>query len=170
MTKGLYVPGTPNGTGVANHDAFVLSQPGYTFWAAEGYQTFHRRNCPELASVTNLHGYARCSDAQRFGLTPCKLCKPTPKNDIIASVPIYQRQRCHERLEQIDALCCPYGWKYYHDEHDYFIETPVGKWKMVLGTYPVEVFHINKAYIRPLVYTRTTKKCIWTWKIFSLRF
>lgn len=133
-----------NLTGVENHDAFVLAQSGYAFWAAEGYQTFHLRNCPKLAHLSHLHGYARFAEAKHFGLSPCKLCKPTGKHDITASVPIYQQIRKNETVEEIDGLCTKYGWQYCRDEREYRIETTVGIWRLELETVPVRVLHINK--------------------------
>jgi hypothetical protein len=132
-----------NLTGVAGRDAFVLSQSGFAFWAAEGYLNFHLRSCPKLAGLTHFHGFARYDEARHAGLTPCKLCKPTKKHDIVASVPIYQQQR-QECVEEIDAICFRRGWDYRREGSAYLIETPTGKWKMIIGTYPLEVYHINK--------------------------
>ena len=132
-----------NLTGTESHDAFVLSQSGFVFWSAEGYQNFHLRTCPRLAGLTHIRGFGRFDEAKRYGLTPCKLCKPTQKHDIVASVPIYQQRR-QENLEEIDALCSRQGWQYCHKGSAYLIETPVGKWKMIPGTYPLQVYHVNK--------------------------
>ena len=136
------IPG--NLTGIENRDAHVLSQSGFAFWAAEGYQSFHLRNCPKLKGLSHLHGYARFSDARRYGLTPCKMCKPSKKNDIIASVPMDQRIRKEEDKNKIDAICKRLHWQYENKKDGYYIETPVGKWKLISGTYPLEVYHINK--------------------------
>lgn len=133
-----------NLTGTESHDAHVLSQSGFAFWAAEGYQTFHLRHCPKLNHLSNLHGYSRFAQAQSFGLTPCKLCKPSKKNDIVASVPIYQKKRENESFEKIDVLCDRQGWNHSRNHTEYWIETPVGIWKMILGTQPITVYHINK--------------------------
>ena len=59
-------------------------------------------------------------------------------------MPIYQRLRRDETVEQIDALCEKQGWLYSADDREYLIETPVGKWRITLGTQPVDVYHINK--------------------------
>ena len=128
------------------HDAFILAQSGYAFWAAEGYQTFHLRSCPKLAHISYLHGYSRFIDAQRRGLVPCKLCKPSSINDILESVPINQKMRESESISDIDRLCEQLGWKHHNDQYSYSIETLVGKWRMIPGTIPLEVYHINKVH------------------------
>ena len=124
-------------------DEHILTQTGYAFWAAAGYQTFHLRNCSKLEHISGLRGYARYSDAVHAGLTPCKLCKPTSKFDIKASVPIYQEERKGETIDILDRLCDSQGYPHRYDAPDYFIETPVGKWRLDTRTLPVDVFHIN---------------------------
>ena len=133
-----------NLTGVENHDAFILSRADYTFWAAEGYQTFHLRNCPKLNRLSHLHGYARFAEARKFGLTPCKCCKPSKKDDIIASVPMNQRIRKDETEKQIDELCDRYGFRHEAKADAYYIETPIAWWKLLADTYPLEVYHMPK--------------------------
>ena len=133
-----------NLVGVSDHDAHVLTQSGYAFWAAKGYRNFHLRQCPKLAHLSDLYGYATYADARKFGLTPCKTCKPTPKHDIIVSVPIYQQRRATETVEDLDFLCDEQSWEHSFSENEYVIETPVGKWKIIVGTSPVDVYHINK--------------------------
>lgn len=133
-----------NVKGTEGHDAFVLTQSGYAFWAAEGYRNFHLRNCPKLNGLSHLHGYARYSDARKFGLSPCKLCKPSAKNDIIASVPMKQRIRENETEEQIDTFCDSQGWKHEYSGNAYYIETPVAKWKLMTDTHPLAVYHMPK--------------------------
>ena len=132
-----------NLTGVHSRDAFVLTQAGFAFWMAEGYQTFHLRNCPKLNGLSHLHGYARFNEAYRFG-RPCKYCKPSPANDIIASVPMNQQIRPEETVEQIDALCESLGLKHESKIDAYYIETPVAYWKLMVGTFPLEVHHMPK--------------------------
>ncbi len=133
---------SPNVKGTEGHDAFVLTQSSYAFWAAEGYRNFHLRNCPKLNGLSHLHGYARYSDARKFGLSPCKLCKPSAKNDIIASVPMKQRIRENETEEQIDNFCDSQGWKHEYSDNAYYIETPVAKWKLMTDTHPLAVYHM----------------------------
>ncbi len=128
--------------GIERHDANVLTQSGFAFWAAEGYRTFHLRNCPKLKELSHLHGYSRFSDAKRFGLFPCKVCKPSAKYDIVASVPLKQRIRENETEEQIDALCDSYGWKHEYSENVYYIETLAAKWKLMTDTHPLLVYHM----------------------------
>ena len=100
-------------------------------------------NCQRLARLSHIRGYSRFDDAVHVGLTPCKICKPSPKYDIIESVPIYQQKRADERTEDLDALCEQYGWVHSFSDGEYRIETPVGKWRLVVDTKPVDVYHIN---------------------------
>lgn len=58
-------------------DLYTLTQPGYAFWTATGYQNFHQRDCRKLKGLTKLRGFSRFNDVVRMGYTPCKLCKPT---------------------------------------------------------------------------------------------
>lgn len=130
--------------GIADHDAHVLSQSGYAFWSAKGYQTFHLRQCPKLVHLSELSGYATYADARKRGLTPCRVCKPTAKDDITVSVPIYQHRRETESITDLDHLCDRLGWRHVYSSQEYIIETAVGKWKIIHGTSPVDVYHINK--------------------------
>ncbi len=44
----------------------------------------------------------------------------------------------------IDTLCDRLGWVHQNEQDEYRIETLVGIWKMILGTQPITVYHINK--------------------------
>ena len=66
----------------------ALSQPGLAFWASKGYRTFHRRNCPQITGLNQLVGFPRYQDAVRAGYCPCRHCKPSPKQDVVYSIPI----------------------------------------------------------------------------------
>ena len=127
-----------------SHDFMTLTQPGLAFWAQKGYSTFHLRNCRKIGGLKNLKGFARYSDAIHSGYKPCRFCKPTSRSDIIRSVPIYQKVRDTETVEDLDRLCDELGWAHRREDRDYFIETPTGKWKIITGTMPVDVYHINK--------------------------
>ena len=106
------------------------------------YQTFHLRSCAKLNGLSHLRGYARFADARQFGLTPCKCCKPSPKNDIIASVPMDQKVWKNETIHDIDALCDRYGWQHESRAGVYYIETPAAKWKLMMDTHPLAVYHM----------------------------
>ena len=124
-------------------DSSILTQPGFAFWAATGYSTFHVRKCPKLNHVSDLRGFARYQDAVNAGLRPCKMCKPTSRDDLIVSVPFQQQVRENEDPSILTALCERYGFHHSYKAPDYLIETPVGKWRLVTNTVPVDVFHIN---------------------------
>ena len=66
----------------------ALSQPGLAFRASKGYRTFHRRNCPQITGLNQLVGFPRYQDAVRAGSCPCRHCKPSPKQDVVYSIPI----------------------------------------------------------------------------------
>lgn len=125
-------------------DFYTLTQSRFAFWAQEGYSTFHLRNCKKMGGLSNLRGFSTYSDAIRSGYKPCRFCKPSAKNDIVKSIPIYQRRRDEETVEDLDQLCDRLGWTHSQDGKEYRIETPTGKWKIVTGTRPVDVYHINK--------------------------
>ena len=129
--------------GQADWDQHTLTRSDYAFFAAVGYKNFHLPNCQKIASLSHLRGFARFEDAVKAGLTPCRLCKPSAKFDLIASVPIYQQKRTEEKPEDLDGLCEQYGWEHCLENGEYRIETPVGKWKLLVGTKPVDVYHIN---------------------------
>ena len=124
-------------------DASVLTQPGFAFWAATGYSTFHVRKCVKLNHVSDLRGFARYQDAISAGLRPCKMCKPSNKDDLIVSVPFQQQARGKEDPSILTNLCERYGFQHLYKAPEYFIETPVGKWRLITNTVPVDVFHIN---------------------------
>ena len=124
-------------------DAYILTQSRFAFWAAVGYQTFHLRNCKKLDQLSGLRGFSKFKDARRAGYLPCKKCKPTSKYDILISVPINQKERPGETLETLDKLCEEQRYMHFFQSPYYFIETPVGKWKLNVDTRPIDVYHIN---------------------------
>ena len=143
-------------TGQERADLFTLTQPSYAFWAAAGYQTFHRRDCRKLKGLSSLRGFSRFQDAARAGYTPCKLCKPTKKQDMIYSIPITNQKRQGESVQDLAALCEENQFTYSR-EADYFtIRTPLGRWRIHLNCNPIAVDHINltKTPDNPLLYHR----------------
>ena len=124
-------------------DALTITNPGFAFWAGRGYRCFHLHGCPKLSGVTELRGFATYYDAVHSGLRPCKHCKPSSKFDILRSVPIAQQLRGAEGPETLDVLCEEQGYAHSVDGGKYLIETPVGKWRLVLGTLPVDVYHMH---------------------------
>ncbi len=124
-------------------DFLVLTQPGNAYWAATGYKFFHIRNCPTLDKLSHLRGFSKYNDAVRAGYSPCKECKPTPKYDIKASIPIFSEERENESIGQLDQLCEAWHFTHFCEGQVYYIETPVGKWKLNTASRPVDVYHIN---------------------------
>ena len=126
-------------------DVYVLTQPEFSFWAGNGYSTFHLRHCPKLVGVTNLRGFKQFSSARKAGFTPCKQCKPSPKHDTAISIPINNRVRKGETVEDIRKLCSEQGYYSVYNGHFLTIETPVGHWRINTQTQPIQVDHKNVA-------------------------
>lgn len=124
-------------------DIYTLTQPRFAFWVGQGYQTFHLRNCSKLRELSNLRGFGTYKEAVRAGLTPCRKCKPTAKHDMKLSVPITNRVRENERIEELEAMCADEGYSHYMEGAYFYLETPVGKWKINACEVPVKLEHIN---------------------------
>ena len=143
-------------TGQERADLLTLTQPGYAFWAAAGYQNFHLRDCRKLKGLSNLRGFSRFSDAVRTGLTPCKLCKPTKKQDVVYSFPITSQKRQDESVQDLAALCEENQFTYSREPGYFIIRTPLGRWRIHLKCSPIVLDHINLTTTpdNPLLYHR----------------
>ena len=124
-------------------DIFTLTQPRFAFWVGQGYQTFHLRTCSKLQEVSNLRGFATYKEAIRAGYTPCRKCRPTAKHDIKVSIPINNRVREDEKVEDMEAMCAEAGYEYRREGAYLYLETPVGKWRINVSESPVKLDHIN---------------------------
>lgn len=124
-------------------DIITLTHPGFAFWAGHGYNNFHLRSCPKLTELSGLHGYRTYREALQAGRTPCKMCKPSAKNDAVLSIPITNRKRDSESVYDIKRMCQNSGFSCQYNEEFFYLQTPVGKWKIDLNSYPVRLFHIN---------------------------
>lgn len=127
----------------ARADAITLTATRYAFWSSLGYSNFHLRNCRKLQHMTQLRGYARYSDAIRAGLQPCRICKPTAKHDIIVSVPIYNRERKDESIEELMALCASKGLRCTMKDSLLIIETGKGYWRVDPHQRPFFIEHLH---------------------------
>ena len=134
------------------NDIYTLTQPRFAFWVGQGYQTFHLRSCPKLQEVSNLRGFSTYKEAIRAGCTPCRKCKPTAKHDIKVSIPITNRVREDEKVEDLEAMCTEAGYEHHREGAYLYLETPVGKWRINVSESPVKLDHIN------LVKTPGTKR------------
>jgi len=134
------------------NDAYTLTQPRFAFWVGQGYQTFHLRTCSRLSEVSNLRGFSTYKDAIKAGYTPCRRCKPTAKHDVAYSIPFKSHVREDEKIEDLETLCKDAGYPFYREGAFFYLETPVGKWKIDVSTTPIKLHHIN------LVKTPGTKK------------
>ena len=124
-------------------DLLTLTQPGFAFFVGKGYQNFHLRECFRLEGLADVRGFATFAHARNAGYTPCKHCKPTPKQDIVASIPITNQVRTDESIEDLHEWCDRYGYEHRVYKDDFEVETPVGKWIIHTDTRPVTVDHIN---------------------------
>ena len=124
-------------------DVLTLTHTSFAFWAVHGYETFHLRSCPKLNNMSNIIGFKYYKDAIKAGFSPCRRCKPSSKNDANVSVPIYNKNRSNEKVEDLASLCNEIGFKYSYDEFYFSIETNMGKWRIDLTSSPIKVEHIN---------------------------
>lgn len=125
------------------NDIYTLTQPRFAFWVGQGYQTFHLRTCSKLQEVSNLRGFGTYKEAVKAGYTPCRKCKPTAKHDAKFSIPITNRVRENEKIEDLEALCNDAGYEHYREGAYLYLETPVGKWRVNVSESPVKLDHIN---------------------------
>ncbi len=125
------------------NDVFTLTQPRFAFWVGQGYRTFHLRHCAKLQKVSNLRGFSAYKDAVGAGFAPCRKCKPTAKHDVKISIPITNRIREDEKIEDLEALCQKAGYSHHREGAYLHMETPVGKWRIHVTESPVKLDHIN---------------------------
>lgn len=124
-------------------DLYVLTQPGFAFFAANGYKNFHLRHCKNLPHVSDVRGFASYKDAMRAGYNPCKSCKPNPKHDVVVSLPIYTSERESELTYTVKMLCDKYGYQHRTEGKYEFITTQAGVWRIDVTNSPYRVDHIN---------------------------
>lgn len=121
----------------------TLSQPGYAFWASRGYRTFHRRNCAKITGLNQLRGFPRYQDAVHAGYSPCRHCKPSPKQDVVFSIPITNQERHGETMDTLIRLCTEHCLPFEHDTRYFTLQTMAGKWRIDINSRPVRLEHIN---------------------------
>ncbi len=124
-------------------DIMTLTQPSFAFWSARGYGSFHLRSCPKLNGLSGLRGFGTYREAVRMGLTPCRKCKPTAKHDLRLSVPITNKTRKGEKVDDLETLCREAGYAHHMEDGCFCIETPVGKWRIKVNVTPIRAEHIN---------------------------
>ena len=128
----------------ARQDHYTLTQPRFAFWAAKGYQTFHRRECSKLQGLSQIRGFARFSDARKAGFQPCKFCKPSQKQDLVYSIPITNEVRAEETSQVLIDRCKGAGYQCRVEGSLFHMETPAGKWIIAMTQNPITMKHINK--------------------------
>lgn len=130
-----------NMTAQQRADSLTLTATRFAFWAVSGYRTFHTRSCVKLNGMENIHGFARYGEAVHAGFSPCRLCKPSPKQDAVLSIPIYNQARDGEKIEDIISLCEANGYTCTLNQHKLLIETPVGQWHVDIRKRPIFIEH-----------------------------
>ncbi len=124
-------------------DLFTLTQPRFAFFAARGYRNFHLRNCTRFEGKSDIRGFATYAKAKRAGYTRCRHCKPTDRFDIKVSIPIDNKVRSDETIEDLMTLCVQYDYEYRAYSGYFELQTPVGKWRIDTTARPVTVEHMN---------------------------
>lgn len=124
-------------------DFLILTQPGFAFFAASGYKNFHTRKCSRLKGTSDIRGFDTFAHAMNAGYTPCKVCKPSKKMDILKSIPINNKIRAEESVEDLQRLCDKYGYAHEFQKGIFKVTTPVGKWRIHTDTRPVTVEHLK---------------------------
>ncbi len=124
-------------------DKYILTQPRFAFWAADGYRTFHLRNCKKLTGLNGLKGFSRFDEARSAGFIPCRCCKPSDKHDMVLSLPIYSREYREDTVQGLKELCFRNEYICKGDGDWMIIETPVGIWRTHTGQSPYRLEHIN---------------------------
>ena len=122
-------------------DSITLTATRFAFWAVTGYSTFHTRNCPKLNTLTGVKGFARYNDALHAGFQPCRQCKPSPKQDAILSIPIYNQTRDTEKLEDVVSICEAKGYRCTISKNELTIETAAGRWIVDVVKRPIFIQH-----------------------------
>ena len=126
-------------------DMLTLTQPRFAFFVARGYQNFHTRKCSRLEGLSDFIGFDTFAHATNSGFTPCRSCKPNKKQDIVASIPIENKVREEESIEDLRNLCDRYGYEHSLENEDFVVVTCAGKWKIHTDKRPVTMEHINLA-------------------------
>lgn len=124
-------------------DFYSLTQSGQVFWAARGYSNFHIRSCRKLNGLSNLQGFSSYKEAVKAGFKPCRQCKPSAKQDMVVSFPIYSREKENETVEDLVRLCREWGARYKVEASYFYLETSVGQWKIDTKTRPIRALHNN---------------------------
>ena len=139
-----------------NRNQSIIDRSQYNFVYAKTSPVFHRRDCRKLKGLSNLKGFSRFHDATCAGYTPCKLCKPTKKQDMIYSIPITSQKRQDESVQDLVALCEENQFTYSREAGYFTIRTPLGRWRIHLKCNPIAVDHINLTTTpdNPLLYHR----------------
>lgn len=124
-------------------DFYTLSSSVYGFFAATGHSTFHLRHCKKLIGLEHIKGFATYKEAVCRGFSPCRLCKPTAKDDILYPAHIDSKTQENESTDILVAKCRAHGYPYQQSNDKFTFETPVGRWMIKTIASPYVVYHIN---------------------------
>ena len=121
---------------VQKQDIMTLTEPQFGFWVASGYRNFHRRECPKLRGMSELKGYATIGDALNDGNSPCKICKPTKKDNVRIYIPLESVKREGETPESILRLCAVLGMNARYEDPYLLSDSDVSRWRLDLRRLP----------------------------------
>lgn len=128
----------------ADKKAFsIMNDPANAFFACTGYETFHKKGCPKLNTIGANMGFSSYNKAKASGFRPCKICKPSPKQNVEVSIPKKSIVRKYETIEDIQRLCKKYGLKWGYDGTYITMNTKSGMWRVDTGARPYILEHIN---------------------------
>lgn len=125
------------------NDIYTLTQTRFAFWVGQGCNTFHIHSCAKIKNLQNIQGFATYKDAVSAGFSPCRKCKPTVKHDALLSVPFTNKVRKDESPDILELFCDYFGLPYKKESNFFYLETPVGKWKIDTNSHPIRIEHIN---------------------------
>ena len=128
-------------TSQQREDAITLTATRFAFWAVQGYESFHVRNCAKIKGLEGLRGFSRYNEAIHAGFKPCRLCKPTQRSDVVASIPIYNQERANESVTEMIKQCESYGFTCEFDDRTLTIITPIARWSFDPWRQPYQLMH-----------------------------
>ena len=124
-------------------DALTITGTAHGFFVGKGYNNFHLKSCPRVKQLSGIIGFRTYNDAISAGFTPCKTCKPTKKSNVNLSIPVTSKERIEEKISDLYTRCAAYGYSCSQNDEYFYVETPVGKWKIDITSKPVKLKHIN---------------------------
>lgn len=124
-------------------DVQIFTDTRYSFWAAKGYKNFHLHSCPTIRNLSFLRGFSTYGQAIAAGYLPCRKCKPSKAHNVKISIPVDSCTIENESINDLVLLCKKAKFEYQVVGKVFFLNTPVGKWKIFTNSIPIKLEHIN---------------------------